>query len=182
MDEVLEWFNDLCASAYPGCEVSCRCVLNRPQSSLYSCYVNPSPTVEKAVAIVLESRPTHIAFLPTFCSILCSTRILHCNRGMLQMRQRMGMCETLMVVPGGALCASEWSQLCTWAQLTYFWSTMQDCSIIQLYAHVLLICRVEIALQLYIHQSLTSQNCNWHMRAVHGQYKVSFLFPVLSPF
>ena len=99
MDEVLEWLNYLRASAYPGCEVSCRWVLNWPQSSLYLCYVNPSPTVEKAVAIVLESRPTDIASLPTFCSILCSTRILHCNRGMLQMRQRMGMCETLMVVP-----------------------------------------------------------------------------------
>ena len=85
-EEVLEWFNYSHASAHPGCEVSCQGIPNRPASSLCSCFVEASPTMEKAV-VALESRPTRsLVNRPPQCSLLavrefCAVSEERCKRG-----------------------------------------------------------------------------------------------------
>ena len=49
-EEVVEWFNYPRTSAHLGCEVSCQGVPTQPASSLRLCFVEASPTVEKAVS------------------------------------------------------------------------------------------------------------------------------------
>ena len=61
-EEVLKWFN-----YQTGCKVSCQGVPNRLASSLRSCFIEASPTVEKAVTCCKADQL--VASLPSFYSI-----------------------------------------------------------------------------------------------------------------
>ena len=67
MKNELKWFNYPRARAHPGCEVSCQGVPNRLASSLFLCFVEASPTVEKAVSCYKADQL--VASLPSFRSI-----------------------------------------------------------------------------------------------------------------
>ena len=59
-----KWFNYLPAGANPSCEVSCQGVLNRLASSLWPCFIEASPTVEKDVMCYKADQL--VALLPSF--------------------------------------------------------------------------------------------------------------------
>ena len=79
------------ARAHPGCEVSCQGVPNRPLAlSLHPCFIEASPTVEKAV-----SATTHdlgykviltiaVRFFDLECSFIGSAQDCHTTPGVLR--------------------------------------------------------------------------------------------------
>ena len=67
MEEVLKLFNYLPARAHLGCKVSCQGALNHLALSFFPCFVEASPTVEKAVTSYKADRL--VASLPSFCSV-----------------------------------------------------------------------------------------------------------------
>ena len=63
----LKWFNYPRARAHPNVKVSCQTVPNRLALSLFSCFVEASPTVEKAISCYKADQL--VASLPSFSSV-----------------------------------------------------------------------------------------------------------------
>ena len=70
---VLKWFNYPRIRAHPRCKISYQGVPNRLASSLCLCFVEASPTMEKAVPCYIADRLT--ALLPSFHSIRSSLAV-----------------------------------------------------------------------------------------------------------
>ena len=86
---------------------------NRSSSLLHPCFVEASPTIWIMLEKWIEPKPS-CQSSATF--IVCSTWILYCKWGMLQMR-RTGACKTLLldvVVPDAHQI--DHSYVCAWAQ------------------------------------------------------------------
>ena len=70
---VLKWFNYPCARTHPRCKISYQGVPNRLASSLCLCFVEASPTMEKAVLCYIADRLA--ALLPSFHSVRSSLAV-----------------------------------------------------------------------------------------------------------
>ena len=77
--------------AHPGCNVRCQGVPNRLALLLHSCFIETSPTVEKAVTCYEVNRL--VASLPQHSVVICSTQSLCCRGSTLRMRPQTGVCE-----------------------------------------------------------------------------------------
>ena len=74
-EKVFKWFNYMypCARAHPGCEVTCQGVPSRLALSLRPCFLEASPTVEKAVSCYKVDQL--VALLPSFSSVQSSLAV-----------------------------------------------------------------------------------------------------------
>ena len=77
--------------AHPGCNIRCQGVPNRLALLLHSCFIEASPTVEKAVTCYEVNRL--VASLPQHSVVICSTQSLCCRGSTLRMRPQTGVCE-----------------------------------------------------------------------------------------
>ena len=95
MEKELKWFNYLRARTHPGCEVSYQCVPNPLASLLRPCFVEASPTVEKAISCYKADRL--VALLPIFRTVRLSLANFVLQGRTLWMRPRTGVCEDVVV-------------------------------------------------------------------------------------
>ena len=95
-EKELKWFNYPRARVHPRCEVSCQGVPNRLASSLRPCFVEASPTVQKAASCYKVDRL--VASLTSFRSVQSSLAIhLFCAAGEERCEQgHRWVCEPLM--------------------------------------------------------------------------------------
>ena len=115
-EEVLKWFNYLPARAHPRCEVSLG-ELNRFASSLRQCFVEASPTVEKAELCYKADQL--LASLPSFHSIQSSLAVREFHSAGKECSERDHGQVCVWTWCHGTQSTSEQSQLCELSGLTF---------------------------------------------------------------
>ena len=118
--EVLEWFKYLMQAPNPNTKLAAMtstCII----TSLMFHWGQPDSGES---CTVLESRPAR-RLVTKFHDVQYRNLLLQVKNTANEVKPLTGMCKTLL--PDiSTWRATDWSQLCTWAHLTYFWSTKQE--------------------------------------------------------